>query len=79
MTRKRISTSAALSAEVGSSMIRMRTSCGKRLGDLDDLLLADAQVARPGVAGSMPVSSRASSAPARSLLALAIDVDADAA
>ena len=50
MTRNRTSTSAALSAEVGSSMISTRASCDERPRDLDDLLLADAQVADVRVA-----------------------------
>ena len=44
MTRNRTSTSGALRAEVGSSMIRMRASARHRLGDFDQLLLADHQV-----------------------------------
>ena len=59
-------------AEVGSSMIRMRASQRQRLGDLDQLLLADAQRAHrasPGEAvkfsgcqqlGRAPVSCRRS-------------------
>ncbi len=41
--------SAGDSADVGSSMIRMRADKRQRLGDLHQLLLADAQTADPSV------------------------------
>ena len=44
MMRNSTSTSGALRAEVGSSRIRMRGVLRDRLGDLDELLLPDAQV-----------------------------------
>ena len=62
MTRNSTSTSAALSAEVGSSMIRTRASCSERPGDLDDLLLAEAQLLDQRVAGRGAPRGCASSA-----------------
>ena len=44
MMRNRTSTSALLRAEVGSSMIKMRTCLRQCFSDLDDLLLPDAQI-----------------------------------
>ena len=62
MTRNRMSTSVALSAEVGSSMMRMLRVLRQGLGDLDDLLLADAQFADRRVRVGMSCSSRRISA-----------------
>ena len=47
-----------LSAEVGSSMMSTRTSLGERLGDLHDLLLAEAQVADELVGVDVLLESR---------------------
>ena len=57
MTRNRISTSAALSAEVGSSMIRMRASCATALA-ISTSCCWPMRRSSTGVSGSMSVSSR---------------------
>ena len=56
------STSVALSAEVGSSMIRMRAFDRQGAGDLDDLLLAEPQVLDQGRSGRCPPRARRISA-----------------
>src|SRR5215210_7696997 len=75
MIRKSTSTSAALSAEIGSSMISTRASCANAR-DLDDLLLTETQVADQGAR-----VERLLEAPhqAGGDLALRLPVDQDAA
>ena len=62
--RKSSSISRAESAAVGSSMMTMRASCDKRAGDLDQVLLRDAEFFSGVSASISPRGARAAPSPA---------------
>ena len=69
----------AVKLDVGSSMMRMRDRLGKGPGDLDQLLLADRQVADRPAAASVSSPTRASRVVASRVMAVFVEPEAEQA